>query len=94
MTCLAYWHRDWVNLQLSFAVISLLLVSYYFLVPESPRLLLQNGKSGRAKEILLEMASKNGIYLHDSNSDRGRQFEEHFLALEDIIHKEKEAIVE
>ena len=36
MTLLAYNIRNWQNLQLSFASISLVLVSFFFLVPESP----------------------------------------------------------
>ena len=37
MTMMAYFIRDWAHLQLSFAVLSLFLVSYFFCVPESPR---------------------------------------------------------
>jgi hypothetical protein len=37
MVALAYFIRDWSNLQLAFAIASLALVTIYFLVPESPR---------------------------------------------------------
>ena len=43
MVLLAYLIRDWSQLQLSFAISSLGLVSIYFLVPESPRWLLSQG---------------------------------------------------
>ena len=67
MTLLAFWLRSWWKLQLSFAVASLLLVFYYFLVPESPRWLLENGKSKEAKKVLLTIAKINRTNLDDSN---------------------------
>ena len=67
MTLLAFWLRSWRKLQLSFAIGSLLLVFYYFLVPESPRWLLENGKSKEAKKVLLTIAKINRTNLDDSN---------------------------
>ena len=51
MTFLAYFIRSWSNLQLSFAFISLVLVSYYFLVPESPRWLISKGQTEEVYSI-------------------------------------------
>ena len=46
----AYFIRDWQPLQLAISIPSLLLLSYYWFIPESPRWLLSvnryNGKGG------------------------------------------------
>ena len=84
MTLLAFWLRSWWKLQLSFAIGSLLLVFYYFLVPESPRWLLENGKSKEAKKVLLTIAKINRTNLDDSN------FLLHFEELESrMLHHRK-----
>ena len=84
MTLLAFWLRSWWKLQLSFAIGSLLLVFYYFLVPESPRWLLENGKSKEAKKVLLAIAKINRTNLDDSN------FLSHFEELERrMLHHRK-----
>jgi OCT family organic cation transporter-like MFS transporter 4/5 len=44
MVLLAFLTREWTYLQLSFAVTSLGLATIYFLVPESPRWLLEKGR--------------------------------------------------
>ena len=84
MTLLAYLLRSWWKLQLSFAVFSLLLSVYYFLVPESPRWLLENGKSSEAKEVLLKIAKINKTEIVET------KFHEHFDELERRILKEAE----
>ena len=53
--------RDWHHLQLSFAIVSLSLISYFFIIPESPRWLLSKGKVQEAQELLWLLAKKNGI---------------------------------
>ena len=84
MTLLAFLLRSWRKLQLSFAIGSLLLVFYYFLVPESPRWLLENGKSKEAKKVLLTIAKINRTNLDDSN------FLLHFEELESrMLHHRK-----
>ena len=61
MTFLAYLIRSWSHLQLSFACISLVLVSYYFLVPESPRWLISKGQTEKAENVLKRIAKRNGV---------------------------------
>ena len=63
MTFLAYNIRSWQNLQLSFASISLVLVSFFFLVPESPRWLISKGKTEKSEDILKSIAKNNGIEI-------------------------------
>ena len=84
MTLLAYLLRSWWKLQLAFAVFSLLLSVYYFLVPESPRWLLENGKSSEAKEVLLKIAKINKTEIEET------KFHEHFDELERRLLKEAE----
>ena len=61
MTLLAWLLRSWSSLQLSFAVGSLALVSYVFLIPESPRWLLNQGKSDQAEVVFRKIARINGV---------------------------------
>lgn len=61
MTLLAYLLRDWSSLQLSFAIASLFLISYFFFVPESPRWLLGQGKVEKAEGIFRKIAKVNGV---------------------------------
>ena len=66
MTLLAYLIRSWVNLQLSFACTSLVLVSYFFLVPESPRWLISKGQTEKAENILKRIAKYNGVGIENT----------------------------
>ena len=59
---------------------SLLLILYYFFVPESPRWLLENGKTKEAKEVLLRIAGVN-----KTNIDQTK-FKLHFEELESRIN--------
>ena len=84
MTFLAYLMRSWWKLQLAFAFFSLLLSSYYFLVPESPRWLLENGRSKEAKAVLLKIAQVNSTNIDET------KFHVHFEELERRILNEEE----
>jgi len=84
MTFLAYLLRSWWKLQLAFAFFSLLLSSYYFLVPESPRWLLENGRSKEAKAVLLKIAQVNSTNIDET------KFHVHFEELERRILNEEE----
>eukprot|EP00092_Neocalanus_flemingeri_P035998 GFUD01039196.1.p1 GENE.GFUD01039196.1~~GFUD01039196.1.p1 ORF type:complete len:521 (-),score=88.36 GFUD01039196.1:44-1606(-) len=60
---LAYFIRDWRNLQLVFSLMSLLMISFFFLLSESPRWLLASGRFDDAREALQVIATKNGRVL-------------------------------
>ena len=60
---LAYFIRDWRELQLVFSLMSLLMISFFFLLAESPRWLMASGRFDEAKETLQVIARKNGHVL-------------------------------
>ena len=82
MTCLAYWLRSWSSLQLSFALASLTLIIYFFLVPESPRWLLAQRRDDRAEAVFQKIAQVNGV--RDTEA-----FEKHFQRFKDIMDQEE-----
>lgn len=58
---LAYYFRHWQHLQLAITLPSIILLSYWWIVPESPRWLLAVGKQRTACGILQKAAKCNGI---------------------------------
>jgi len=64
ITFLAYFIRDWRSLQLVFSIMSLMMISYFFLLSESPRWLLASGRFDDAKKTLQHIAIKNGKVLN------------------------------
>ena len=62
----AYFIRDWNHLQLAISLPCLVLTSYYWFMPESPRWLIQAGKFNEAKAVLTEAAKENGKNIPDS----------------------------
>ena len=84
MTSLAFWLRSWWKLQISFAVLSLPLLLFYFLVPESPRWLIGKGRAKEAKLNLLKIAEVNKIDIDETD------FDKHFDELEHRTLKELE----
>ena len=84
MTSLAFWLRSWWKLQIAFALLSLPLLLFYFLVPESPRWLIGKGRAKEAKLSLLKIAEVNKIDIDETN------FDKHFDELEHRILKETE----
>lgn len=56
---IAYYFRHWQHLQLAISLPSIILLSYWWIVPESPRWLLAVGKQKRACEILTRAAKIN-----------------------------------
>lgn len=65
----AYFLRDWHYFQFALAVPSLLLVSYYWLVPESPRWLFTVGRIDESAEILIRAAKRNKLPTDSIKAD-------------------------
>ncbi|KAL4716199.1 hypothetical protein ACJJTC_013976 [Scirpophaga incertulas] len=66
MACIAYFFRDWRQLEFALASISTLYILYWFWIPESPRWLLATGQFNKAIEVLQQIAIQNH-----------REFDEH-----------------
>jgi len=60
---IAYFIRDWQNLQLAISIPCVLLTLYYWFVPESPRWLMAEGRFDEAIKILRDGAKTNGRTL-------------------------------
>ncbi|KAK6169539.1 hypothetical protein SNE40_020577 [Patella caerulea] len=60
---LAYFIRDWSNLQLAVSIPIVFLLSFYWIVPESPRWLISKGKTKKAEKILRKAAEVNKVKL-------------------------------
>ncbi|GFT66285.1 organic cation transporter protein [Nephila pilipes] len=69
---LAWLLGDWFWMQLIITLPCILLLSTYWLLPESPRWLLAQGKEDAALEILSKAAKKNGMDL----TERGTKLKE------------------
>jgi len=61
LPAMAYYLRDWNNLQLSFGLISTGLIVYYWILPDSPRWLATHGKTEKAIECLYKVAKVNRL---------------------------------
>lgn len=57
----AYYFRDWHNFQLALSIPSIVLMSYYWLIPESPRWLYTIGRTDEAAVILTKAAKRNKL---------------------------------
>lgn len=55
---IAYFERNWRNLQLITGAPWLLVIVYYWFIPESPRWLITVGKKKEAVDILTHIAKK------------------------------------
>jgi len=55
----AYFVKDWQPLQLAISVPCILLISYYWLIPESPRWLISKGRVKEAFQVLKKAAKVN-----------------------------------
>jgi len=67
MPMIAYFVRSWSNLQLCISVPCVLLCSYYWMVPESPRWLVTKGRFDEALKILKGGAKMNKKTLPSDN---------------------------
>ncbi|XP_035665062.1 organic cation transporter protein-like [Branchiostoma floridae] len=62
---LAYFLRDWWSLQLAVSLMSVPLLSYWWLLPESPRWLLSNNRIKEAKISIQKAAKFNRVTIPD-----------------------------
>lgn len=76
MTLLSYLIRSWWKLQLAFAILSLALGAYYFLVPETPRWCFEKGRYQEARVVLEGIARTNKTNLS------GTQFYANFAEMQ------------
>ncbi|XP_029487208.1 solute carrier family 22 member 2-like [Oncorhynchus nerka] len=64
LTLIAYLITDWRWLQVTFAVPYFIFLTYFWLIPESPRWLLSQNNSTKAKEIIEAIAKENKRTLY------------------------------
>ncbi|EAA07935.5 organic cation transporter protein isoform X1 [Anopheles arabiensis] len=57
----AYFLREWRQLQFALSIFSVLMLSYYWLVPESPRYLFTSGNVDGAVTVLEQAAKRNNL---------------------------------
>ncbi|XP_049872502.1 organic cation transporter protein-like isoform X2 [Pectinophora gossypiella] len=85
-----YYLRDWSTFQLAISLPSILFLSYYYLLPESPRWLMTAGRTDEAVKIMEVAAKRNGRPTENIASstqkmivDVGGKHEDHatFIAL-------------
>lgn len=65
----AYYLRDWRQLQFGLSIPSVVLISYYWLVPESPRWLFTAGRVSDSVAILEKAAKCNKLPIESIKSD-------------------------
>ncbi|XP_067900724.1 solute carrier family 22 member 2-like isoform X2 [Heterodontus francisci] len=63
LSAVAYLIPDWRNLQLATSIPSFLFLTYYWLIPESPRWMLSQKKNTEAMTVIQKMAKMNGKSL-------------------------------
>merc|ERR1719234_144387 len=78
---LSFLIRDWRDLQLSFAIFSLLLLLYVPFLPESPRWLVLKGRSSEALDALMSIAHANRVEMARSELE---------AACQGIMYKEEQ----
>ncbi|CAH1778274.1 unnamed protein product [Owenia fusiformis] len=64
---LAYLIRDWRHLMLTISIPGVVFCSYYWILPESARWLLSNGRREEAEAIIKKAAKTNGAAINDKN---------------------------
>ncbi|XP_061193456.1 organic cation transporter protein-like [Saccostrea echinata] len=66
---IGYLIRDWKYNEIAVSVPSALLLSYWWLLPESPRWLINRGKYEEAKVIIRKIAKRNKVEVTDKQLD-------------------------
>lgn len=61
LALIGYFLRDWRYFQLAISIPSVILIAYYWVLPESPRWLLAVGKSDEAIRVMEKAAHHNGL---------------------------------
>ncbi|XP_054000832.1 organic cation transporter protein-like [Hylaeus anthracinus] len=62
---ISYLTRTWDSFQMAVSIPSIFLLSYYWIIPESPRWLLAVGKLLKAEKILVKAAGRNKIPIEN-----------------------------
>ncbi|XP_076676170.1 organic cation transporter protein-like isoform X2 [Andrena cerasifolii] len=62
---ISYLTRTWDGFQMAVSIPSIFLLSYYWIIPESPRWLLAVGKLSKAEKILVKAAGRNKIPIEN-----------------------------
>ncbi|GCC26661.1 hypothetical protein chiPu_0005079 [Chiloscyllium punctatum] len=60
LAAVAYFIPDWRNLQLATTIPGFFFLTYYWLIPESPRWMLSQKKNTEALNVIQQMAKRNG----------------------------------
>lgn len=63
LTGIAYWTRDWFYIELYTSVPGVIMIVYYWLIPESPRWLLSKGRIQEAEAVIRKAAKWNKVVL-------------------------------
>lgn len=62
---ISYLTHTWDGFQMAISIPSIFLLSYYWIIPESPRWLLAVGKLSKAEQILVKAAGRNKIPMEN-----------------------------
>jgi len=65
----AFFQRDWRNIQLAMALSTIPLTLYFFILSESPRWLLDRGRLLESKQCLEKIAKTNGVSLDEKTME-------------------------
>ena len=67
LTLIAYLCSTWTMVHVWIGIVCALVLPIYFLVPESPRWLAQNGKENEAFQVVLDMAKTNQREINEND---------------------------